>query len=367
MTVALPPSIARLDYVTPPELISELENAGRAITALDAGPGQVTNALGGFLLRTESVASSKIEYIEASTDDYARALVGIRANENATSMVAATRALAAMIDSAGSGTITLRSILEAHEILMHDDAFDGQFAGKLRTQQNWIGGSDYSPLGAIHVPPPPGAVADYMDDLLEFANRDDVPVIAQAAITHAQFESIHPFTDGNGRIGRGLINAIIRRRGLTTTTVSPIATAMAAQRQEYFDLVNSYRDGHIDPFVRSLAQSARIASRAGQLSALAFAELPALWETLTRPRKGSATAKIIDQLLDHPVLSAEDAVRLTGASSTSAYEAMRRLERDGVVHEVTSRQRDKVWAASEVLAELDRLSSRIADEVRKAR
>ena len=81
----------------------------------------------------------------------------------------------------------------------------------LRTVQNWIGGSDYSPRDALYVPPPPDTVHAYMNDLTEFANRTDIPVLIQAAIAHAQFESIHPFTDGNGRIGRALINTIFRR------------------------------------------------------------------------------------------------------------------------------------------------------------
>ncbi len=362
--VALPPAIAELDYVTPPDLVAELEEANRSITALDSGAGRITHALGGFLLRTESVASSKIEHIEASTEDYARAIAGIKANENATSMVAATKAIGTMIDDAGrTGRITLQSILGAHEILMRDDPYDGQYAGRFRDVQNWIGGSDYSPVGAVHIPPPPDTVDDYMSDLLEFANRDDVAVIAQAAIAHAQFESIHPFTDGNGRIGRALINAILRRRGLTTSTVSPIATAMAARREQYFELVNRYRDGQIDPFVRSLAQSARIASHAGEASAIALAELPAEWVRMSRPRAGSTAAAILGLLLEHPVLSADDAAHLTGASSSSAYDAMDKLERDGVIYEVTSRKRNKVWAATEVLAELDLLAKRIADEV----
>ena len=108
---------------------------------------------------------------------------------------------------------------------MRDDPGESAYAGRLRDMQNWIGGSDHSPRGALYVPPPPETVADYLADLLDYANRDDVPTLVQAAIAHAQFESIHPFTDGNGRIGRALINTVLRRRGATTRVVIPLASA----------------------------------------------------------------------------------------------------------------------------------------------
>jgi Fic family protein len=360
VTVSLPPRIATLDYVAPRDLIPQLDDATHAIIALDAGSRGLAS-LGQFLIRTESVASSKIEHIEASADDYARALGGIKSNDSATSMVAATHAITAMVDRAGhSGEITLESILDAHHTLMISDPQDGRYAGKLRTVQNWIGGSDFSPRGAIHVPPPPEMVADYMDDLLLFMGRSDIHPLAQAAIAHAQFESIHPFTDGNGRIGRALINAVIRRRGLTTTTVTPLASAMVAGRQRYFDEINNYRDGEIHPFVRSIANAAQVSSREARVSAIELEKLPAQWATQSRSRKGSAAAAIIDVLLEHPVLSADDAVKLTGASESSIYLAMDRLEADGIIHEVTARKRDKIWAATDVLGELNSLSERIA-------
>ena len=137
-------------------------------------------------------------------------------------MVAATTALDTMIDDIGRrGQIELAAITSAHEALMQDDTIEASYAGRLRDMQNWIGGSDYSPRGALYVPPPPATVQGYMDDLLAFANRDDLPALVQAAIAHAQFESIHPFTDGNGRIGRALINTVLRRRKATTRVVVP--------------------------------------------------------------------------------------------------------------------------------------------------
>ena len=160
-------------------------------------------------------------------------------------MVSARQALTAMVDAAGTkGRIDPADILGAHHALMKDDPRDGEYAGRVRTVQNWVLGSDWSPRGAVHIPPPPETLEPLLNDLIEYANRDDVPVLIQAAAVHAQFESIHPFTDGNGRIGPGLINAVLRRRGTTTQTVVPVASALLAERQRYFDRVNNYRRGH---------------------------------------------------------------------------------------------------------------------------
>ena len=176
ITVSLPPSIAGLPYTPPPAIGIALAEAARAVIAVDADPRGHIGALGGLLLRTESVSSSKIERIDASVDDYARAVAGIRSNESASSMVAATRALARMIDRAGeTRRVRLDDILAAHRILMADDRMDGHYAGRLRDVQNWIGGSDHSPIGAVHIPPPPDTVPGYMEDLVAFANREKFP------------------------------------------------------------------------------------------------------------------------------------------------------------------------------------------------
>ena len=365
ITVALPPMIAELPYTPPPEVAVALAEAAREVIAVDADPRGHIGALGGLLLRTESVSSSKIERIDASLDDYARAVAGIRSNESASSMVAATRALAQMIDRAGeAGRVRLDDLLAAHRTLMEDDRMDGRYAGRLRDVQNWIGGSDHSPIGAVHVPPPPDTVPAYLEDLVVFANRDDLDPVAQAAIAHAQFESIHPFTDGNGRIGRALINAILRRRGLTRRTVVPVASAMLAERDRYFALVNGYRDGRADEFVADLARGTRIAAAEARRSADRLADLPGEWRELSRPRAGSAAASLLAVLAEHPILSAEEAQQLTGAPLSSVYTALDRLEADGIIHQVTARQRNRVWGVDDILAELDELAARIAAAVR---
>jgi Fic family protein len=360
ITVSIPPTIAGADFVPTRDTALAVESATAAAAKLDSGVGTYMRALNGFLLRSESVSSSKIERVDAGRDDFARAMIGVKASADARSTVAAIEALQAMVDAAGAaGRVELTDLLKAHKRLMRDDPMDAPYAGRTRDMQNWIGGSDYSPRDADYVPPPPELVEPLLADLLSFANRDDISVIAQAALAHAQFESIHPFTDGNGRIGRALISAVLRRRGLTRSVVVPVASAMLADTTQYFSLLGGYRSGDADPVVNYLAVATVVASEAAVESAAALAELPALWRDLAHPRKGSADEKIIEVLLDNPVLDADLVVRVTGVASSTAYQAMDRLENAGVVHSIVRNARDRAWAAGEVLDEIDRLNERV--------
>lgn len=361
VTVSLPPKIAECWFEPGRETIVALEEAAVAVASLDVTAGSRMAAISGFLLRSEAVSSSKIEQVDANRNDYAKAMIGLKASDNARSMVAAAEAVQTMIADAGTTCeIRMEAILAAHHALMKADPVDAAYAGKIRDVQNWIGGSDYSPRGAVHVPPPPELVPDLMADLIAFCSRTDVPIMAQAAIAHAQFESIHPFTDGNGRIGRALIGAISRRRKLTKNTVTPIASAMVADVDKYFRLVNNYRDGEADQFVLYLARSAVRASEAAAESVKALDALPGMWQELARPRKNSADEKIIPWLLERPVFEAHSAAYAAGVEERSVYGALERLTKAGVITQITTSQRNRAWAATEVLDEVDRLNARLA-------
>ncbi len=366
IAVTLPPTIAGREVPLTAAQAADVEEATREITLLDNSSGDVLHALGVLLLRTESVASSKIERVEASLGDFARALHGVRTNESAASMVAATRALSIMIDRVSSSPrLEFADISDAHAALMVDDPDERAYAGRLRDMQNWVGGSNYSPRNALFVPPPPDTVQNLVDDLIAFANRDDMPALVQAAIAHAQFETIHPFTDGNGRIGRALINAILRRRRITTHVVVPLATALVAHRDRYFDLLTSYRGGDLDPLITSFARSTRIAAAESRVTARRLESIPAKWRRQTEPlRSDSAAARLLPLLLDHPILSAAVAIDPLRSGPILAYAAIDRLRTAGVLRPLTSRTRDQIWGAGAVLDELDDLSARVGRAAR---
>lgn len=358
----IPPEIANRTFALTSDLVAKSESAIKSIVDLDNTYGGILKPLERLLIRTESIASSKIENLFATSEEYARAQYGNKSNSSAVAMVAGTNALTTMIASSDSGkAITESTIKLAHHTLMKDVAREQDNAGKYRRVQNWVDGSNHSPLGAIFVPPPPELVETLMQDLLKFANRDDVPAMAQAAITHAQFETIHPFTDGNGRIGRALVNAILRRRMVTTRVIVPIASSLAANRKAYFDDLNRYRDGHFELLLIRFAKASIItATEAGQ-TATFLAEIPTIWRRkLGIVRSGGSTSKLLELLISNPVFSAEELVGVIGKNPSGIYRTISKLQSVGILVPLTTRKRNQIWGALDVLQELDGLDQRIA-------
>jgi len=356
----IPPMIAHIDYVPPMPVIVASENALLAVAQADTDAEGHSAAMSRFMMRTESVASSKIERITADAVDYAKALAGNRSNSSATSMVAASTALHELVAVTGDrGRFELDDVLAAHRALMTDDPHESAYAGRLRDMQNWIGGSNYSPRDALHVPPAPERAPALMEDLLSYLNRDDVPVLTQAAIGHAQFESIHAFTDGNGRIGRALVSAVFRRRGVTRNAVVPLASGLLAERESYFAALSTYRLGNPAPLIELFARSARAAATCSRVSIARIKALPDEWISELRPRAVSAVATLIPAFYDHPVMTAAEIEQHSKASTQATYTAIDRLQDAGFIREITGRKRDRVWVASELMAELDDLDRRI--------
>ncbi len=353
ITVTIPPRIAGLGLSIPSGVAGELDAAGRAVATLDASDGADLAALSGLLLRTESMASSKIEHLDASVDDYARALHGARANASAVAMVAASNAMERLI-AAVSATrhVALSDLLDAHRSLMADEPTERGHAGRVRDMQNWVGGSDYSPRGALLIPPAPELLGALLDDLLSFANRTDVPSLLQATIAHAQFETLHPFTDGNGRIGRALVNAILRARATTSKVVVPIASALVARRDDYFSALDAFREGDLEPIVTRFAHATLIAAEDAPIR-----HLPAEWRSdIGRTRKGSAPALLLEHLLTHPVVNASDAEAALGVGTSASGAAIDRLESSGILRALTDRRRNQVWGATALSAVSDQFT-----------
>jgi Fic family protein len=365
--VSIPPMIANVNVPIIAE--RDLARARYEAADLERVADGVLSPLAGFLIRMESVASSRIEHVEASPVAFARAIGGLKENTSAMSMVAAGAAITKLIN-ASTTTITLDEVLAAHKALMQDDpdVSERPYAGRVRDVQNWIGGSQHSPRGALYVPPPSEDVPPLLEDLIAFANRDDVEPVTQAAIAHAQFESIHPFTDGNGRIGRALIGAILRRRGVTPHTVLPVASALAADTTHYFSLLTAYRAGNAEAIVTDLALCIETAAREARGTARAFASYVDAWREQAMPRAGSAAERILPVLLTLPVFTVEQLVNELGdVPERSVYRGVQALEEANVVEAVTDRKRDRAYAAMDVLDEFEDLDARIRERISRLR
>lgn len=355
--VQVPASICDRDVMLAPATVAACEAASHAVATLDSSGAHLAG-LGDLLVRSEAVASSKIERVYADLDDYARASLGSEASRSARAVVAAAQALRDLSAAAADG-IDEATILRAHSALLGDEPVEGRSAGAYRDQQNWIGGSDLSPRGAVHVPPPPELVPDLMRDLVAFASRDDLAAMAQAAVVHAQFEAIHPFNDGNGRIGRALIGGVLRRRGVTRRVTVPIAAAMLADVDTYFARLADYREGDIDSLTTYVAETALAAAEASEVTAARLADLPDQWHARSGARRGSSAHRLVDALLAHPVVDSALAQQITGTVPIRTLEAIDRLVAAGVLEEITGRQRNRVWVAPDVMTELSDLEERI--------
>nr|WP_241248342.1 Fic family protein [Nocardioides sp. KC13] len=260
--------------------------------------------------------------------------------------------------------ITSDAILRAHHDLFARHPDEAANAGRFRVVQNWVGGSDYAPRDTLHVPPPPETVVDYIEDLVAFANRDDLAPIAQAAIVHAQFESIHPFIDGNGRIGRALIHAVLRRRRASRHLTVPIASALVAHRDRYFAALNDYRAGTAATIIAMLAASTTIATTESWKTAETLEGIRAAWgETAGNPRPGTAAYRLLDLLTEEPIVNVELVTKQLELEDSAG--TIEGLERVGVLTRAKRTRRSPVWLAPAVLAEVEDLSARIQHQARQ--
>jgi Fic family protein len=369
VTVALPPFIRDRDYPIERPLAAMTTASAGDLGHLDLVHGRTLKALNHLQLRAEAVDSSKIENIDASLADYGRALLGVGANASAVSMASATAALTRMIsDAETTRSIRPDAILRAHEDLFRRHPDEAHRAGTFRTTQNWVGGSDYSPVGALYVPPPPDTVPNYLDDLFAFANRDDVPTLVQAAIVHAQFESIHPFIDGNGRIGRALIHAVLRRRRAARHLTVPIASALVAHRERYFAALDDYRSGSAAPVIAMLASATSTATAESWRTATHLNDVRKEWhEAVGGSRPGTALHRLLDLLTEEPIVNVALVMERIGISESTARATIRTLEDARVLTKAARSRRAPVWLAKPVLDEVEDLSSRIQASSRRLR
>ncbi len=335
-------------------ILALLGEAERATLALNQSPPQVVNleALARRLLHAESVASSWIEGLKLSQRRLARAEAegGEARDSTARAVLGNVAAMEQVAKLADRRTaMRLSDLLGLHRALMKASP-DSTGAGKLRDRQNWIGGNPYSPLDASFVPPPPEHVPGLMDDLLTFLARDDLPASLQAAMAHAQFEAIHPFGDGNGRVGRTLMHYVLRRRGLAPRMVPPVSLVLAARSNTYVRGLNAFATRDLTSWLDTFGKALKGAAERAAVLATRITELQAEWRKRAgTPRRDSGAAAIIACLPAYPVLTAESAAQVTSRSFQAANVALAALEKAGVVTIAGMAKRNRAFEARELL------------------
>ncbi len=336
------------------DVLAVVDEASTSIARFDAELGAEIAPFGSLLLRSESVASSRIENLTASARAIALAELGDHSRRNADIIVANTRAMEAAITLAHR--VDEQAVLDVHSSLL--TASDPESAGRWRQQQVWVGGSNYGPHTAAFVPPHHTRVPSAMRDLVEFMRRDDLPPLVQATIAHAQFETIHPFADGNGRTGRALIHSLLRGKGLTRNVSVPVSAGLLADTQSYFDALDAYRDGRVERIVRLIADASFLAIANARQLVAELHRVRAEWADRIRVRRDAAAWKIADLLLRQPVVDSVLAQSQLGVSAPNVYSAIDHLVRIGVLQKVSGHERNRIWAAHDVLAALDAFAQR---------
>jgi Fic family protein len=308
------------------------------------------------LLRAEAVGSSFIEGLRASNKRVALAAYEpVAADGTSRAVLGNVRAMERAVGVATQGRpFQLADLLDLHSILLAETS-EAVYAGVVRQEQNWVGGRGASPAGADFVPPPPDRVPALLHDLVAFANLDDLPAVAQAAIAHAQFETIHPFGDGNGRAGRCLVHVVLRRRGLTPRFVPPISVVLANQARRYVAGLVDFREGRVDDWIGYFADATTAAAAAAQrLWRQVDALLDELEQRAGPVRRGSVAQQLIRGLPGQPVVSAARVASRYGVSPTAARTALNRLEEAEVLVPVRiGRRRDREWVSDELFWLLD--------------
>jgi len=354
-TAAVPPALAMAALPAISEDTNALvDDASNAASRFDAEFGEHIAPFDTLLLRTESSASSRIENLTASARTIALTELGDHSRRNGAIVVANSRAMRAAIDLADDLGET--TILEMHRALL--EATQPETVGRWRDQQVWIGGGAAGPHQALFVPPHADHVGSAMADLIAFMDRDDIPVLTHAALAHAQFETIHPFPDGNGRTGRALMHAMFVNKGLTRNVTVPISAGMLTDVDGYFDSLTAFRDGQVEPIVALTAESVLRAVSNGTTLVTNLRALRERWSTSIEARKDSAIWRILDLVMRQPVIDSTLVVNELDVTIKTALDSIERLVDHGALSLIGNARRNRKWEAPAVLAELDAFARR---------
>lgn len=343
---------ARLDISN--ESLNVLVEASHEIARFDDEIGFELAPFSAILLRSESAASSKIENLSATAKAISLAELGDPSRHNANVILANVAAMRAAIDLADR--LDANAILAMHKALLSKEHPD--WAGEWRQEQVWIGGTDYSPHGATFVPPHHTRVPAAIDDLVHFIDESDLPPLAVAAIAHAQFETIHPFPDGNGRVGRAIIHSILKARGLTRHVTVPVSAGLLVDLDRYFAALTDYRLGNHEHIVTLIAEASFHAIANGRTLSTELRQLREDWSGKITARRDAAVWDLIKLILRHPVIDSELVQRELGIAPHNANTAIQQLVDIGAIVKVSGNYRNRKWSAPLVLQALDGFATR---------
>ncbi|MBQ9058611.1 MAG: Fic family protein [Atopobiaceae bacterium] len=348
---AVPASIAALPVEIPAPLVQRITEVEVSLARFDTAQATRNYALPALLLRSESSSSSQIERLTSSVRNVALAELSDKAPANAL-MVASN--VAAMREALGQyGEMRIDSICAIHAVLMRST---GE-TSRLRKEQVWIGGTPYSPHGATFVPPHANRVQTCLEDLMVFVAREDIPPIVKAAIFHAQFETIHPFTDGNGRTGRALLHRMLSRDEVLLHTMLPVSAGLLHDVKRYMNALEAYHDGAIEPIIECLADALELAVVIGSRITSDVDEILAEWSYENTDRASSASHRLPALLVEQPVVDVAYVASHLGITERAARNLIELACERGILAKVGNAKRGAFYQAPDIIAVLEEASN----------
>lgn len=335
-------------------VLSAAHDAAQELGRLDAEVGDRVATYAPILLRSEVASSSQIENLTASARAIFSAELGANTGQNAQLIAANTRALVQAID--GAASLSVEAIRAMHAILMAGQP--RHTPGRWREEAVWIGTRSDTPIGAEFVAPHHDQIASLMTDLIGFARRTDLPALAAVAISHAQFETIHPFTDGNDRTGRALSQAQLRYRGVTRNIAVPVSAGLLADIGGYHAALTSYRAGDAGPIVAAFSAAALRAVANTRELVKDVTQIRDSWTTRLTARRHSHAWRLLDLLARQPVLNSASAAQELGIKQPNVYPPMRALVDAGIAQSKYEHHGGPFWRSDEILEAVDRFAER---------
>jgi Fic family protein len=339
------------------EVVDLLSRADQAIGRLDGVASLLPNPdlFVAMYVRKEALLSSQIEGIDSTLDEVIRFEEGEQPSENrrlldTAEVVNYVRAQNYGIKRLATLPLSLRLIREIHAELMRGVRGDGKAPGEFRLTQNWIGARGANLANATFVPPPVPEMNEALNNFEKFlherrerTDRTHYPVVVECAIVHAQFETIHPFLDGNGRLGRLLIALLLHERGVLSRPLLYISLYLRRNRLEYYDRLTAVRkngdwEGWTKFFLRGVEETALEAIETAK-KVIAFREQG----VRAASALGSNELKLLEFLFSHPLTDIQTAQKELGVSYNTTAAAVAKLEKAGLIKETTGAKRNRIF------------------------
>lgn len=337
-------------------LQSKLSLADRALARLDGISAVLPNPdlFIAMYVKKEALLSSQIEGTQASLEGVLEFESDLTPRDDINEIrdvVNYIRALNMGIAELPRTGLSLNLLCSLHQTLLEGTRGARRNPGQFRTIQNWIGLSGASIHEAIFVPPPPAELHRALAELEAFMNApDELPPLIQIALIHYQFETIHPFLDGNGRMGRLLITLFLIARGILTKPLLYLSLFLKHRRQDYYDLLMRARlEGEIERWILFFLEGvSNTSAQAAQTAREIIALKDALFSRLYEHSSASIYAvKLVELLFNHPLISVNTVIDSMHISKEAANEMVKRFEKIGILREITGKQRYKRYLFKE--------------------